>query len=428
MKARKPVFLVSYENVDVSDELAPHIVSVEYSDVKKGGSDELTITVENRDQRWFNGWYPSPADHLTMKFGYEDEPLLDCGSFNVDQLDFTCGTDTVQIKALAAAVGKPVRSVVHRAFDDTTLKKIADTLASELALTVVGDVADVAIKRATQGETTLAFLHRLAESYGYAFSIRGDKLVFFEIGKLDKSPAVVTIDRKEIEPGARFSSKSAKTYIACELSFFDAQEKKKITVRVDEPNARQKVVVVDSAASSSSAAPTLPTVTLKSGSTGEDVKKWQTFLASRGIDTGAIDGIFGPVTRSATMTFQKQFGLVVDGIAGPETYRAAAAAGFGDSGPKTHAEAAGNVLRIERRVETIEQAKLQAAAELAKANRVKVTGSGLVIVGRTKLVAGATLNITGFGDKVSGKFTVEKSTHKMDRNGGYKTSFDVTGV
>ncbi len=33
-----------------------------------------------------------------------------------------------------------------------------------------------------------------------------------------------------------------------------------------------------------------------------------------------VDGIFGPITRNAVRNFQKYFGLVTDGIVGPESF------------------------------------------------------------------------------------------------------------
>lgn len=48
----------------------------------------------------------------------------------------------------------------------------------------------------------------------------------------------------------------------------------------------------------------------------------QTHLKARGYDTGEIDGKMGPRTRSAIKAFQKDQGLVVDGIAGKNTQAA----------------------------------------------------------------------------------------------------------
>lgn len=61
---------------------------------------------------------------------------------------------------------------------------------------------------------------------------------------------------------------------------------------------------------------------LKVGSYGSDVKILQTNLTTLGYSVGAIDGIFGQMTRSAVISFQNNAGLLADGIVGPLTYQA----------------------------------------------------------------------------------------------------------
>ncbi|MDX2096639.1 MAG: peptidoglycan-binding protein [Leptolyngbyaceae cyanobacterium bins.59] len=48
----------------------------------------------------------------------------------------------------------------------------------------------------------------------------------------------------------------------------------------------------------------------------------QRLLASRGFDPGPVDGVYGARTRAAIRQAQSQYGLVVDGIAGPATLAA----------------------------------------------------------------------------------------------------------
>ncbi len=57
----------------------------------------------------------------------------------------------------------------------------------------------------------------------------------------------------------------------------------------------------------------------KVGSRGNEVKAIQQELKDRGLYSGDVDGIFGSATESAVKRFQKQQGLTVDGIAGPQT-------------------------------------------------------------------------------------------------------------
>ncbi|HHW02085.1 MAG TPA: peptidoglycan-binding protein [Thermoanaerobacterales bacterium] len=59
---------------------------------------------------------------------------------------------------------------------------------------------------------------------------------------------------------------------------------------------------------------------LRRGMRGDDVRELQSKLQSLGYNVGPIDGIFGPLTEKAVKQFQKDNGLKVDGIVGPQTY------------------------------------------------------------------------------------------------------------
>jgi len=52
---------------------------------------------------------------------------------------------------------------------------------------------------------------------------------------------------------------------------------------------------------------------------GDDVASLQRRLGGLGFDAGRVDGIFGPDTQSALTEFQRNTGLVVDGVCGPAT-------------------------------------------------------------------------------------------------------------
>lgn len=62
-----------------------------------------------------------------------------------------------------------------------------------------------------------------------------------------------------------------------------------------------------------------PEPVLRSGSAGEAVTQLQTRLKELGYYTDAVDGQFGPGTRTAVTEFQRQNGLGADGIVGTET-------------------------------------------------------------------------------------------------------------
>jgi g-D-glutamyl-meso-diaminopimelate peptidase len=62
--------------------------------------------------------------------------------------------------------------------------------------------------------------------------------------------------------------------------------------------------------------------TLQLNSQGPTVELLQSTLKKIGFFTSNIDGIFGPLTQSAVINFQKEFGLNSDGIVGPLTWDA----------------------------------------------------------------------------------------------------------
>ena len=75
--------------------------------------------------------------------------------------------------------------------------------------------------------------------------------------------------------------------------------------------------------------------TISEGSTGPTVSWLQYLLTRRTLDWNQIDGMFGPVTKSAVEQFQSSDGLGVDGVVGPITW---GALGGDDPEPPTLAQ------------------------------------------------------------------------------------------
>jgi peptidoglycan hydrolase-like protein with peptidoglycan-binding domain len=58
---------------------------------------------------------------------------------------------------------------------------------------------------------------------------------------------------------------------------------------------------------------------LSVGSRGDAVRRLQTTLSIQGYDAGSSDGVFGPITLRAVLSFQEHHRLWVDGLVGPRT-------------------------------------------------------------------------------------------------------------
>jgi N-acetylmuramoyl-L-alanine amidase len=71
---------------------------------------------------------------------------------------------------------------------------------------------------------------------------------------------------------------------------------------------------------------------------GDDVAALQAQLGALGFDAGRVDGIFGPLAHEALRDFQRNTGLIDDGIFGPETFKVLARVGSKSNGQDVVAE------------------------------------------------------------------------------------------
>ncbi|MFB0919869.1 MAG: spore cortex-lytic enzyme [Oscillospiraceae bacterium] len=81
----------------------------------------------------------------------------------------------------------------------------------------------------------------------------------------------------------------------------------------------------------------------KKGSTGSVVTQIQKVLKNQGFYGGKVDGVFGKGTETALKGFQKEYGLPVDGKAGPKTLQA-----MGISQSTTQASGSGDLALLAR--------------------------------------------------------------------------------
>lgn len=222
----EPKVIVIYERRDITTVISPALIEISYTDFMEGESDSVELTLEDADRRWQNAWYPQHGDMVSVQLGYASGPLLPCGDFEVDEVELEGPPDTIRIKALAAGVKRSVRTYNGRSYENTTLADIARTVAQRNKLKLSGTIETVKIARVTQVyETDLTFLKRVAESYGYSFSVRGEKLSFFKRAELKKAKPTLTIRRQDVT-SFRFRDKVHGVVVAATVAYHDPKTKK----------------------------------------------------------------------------------------------------------------------------------------------------------------------------------------------------------
>jgi len=200
----------------------------------EGEADTLDITVEDTDGLFKDQWYPKKGQTLALEFGYEGQALQSAGLFEVDEIDISGPPDQVTIRGIATGVMKAFRTSQGRAYDNTTLSAIAQQVAKRLKLKLVGTIEAIQITRATQiYESDLAFLGRLAGEYGYAFSIKGETLIFYKRTALRSSAPVLTLKRTDLER-YHIRDKIKDVAKAAQVSYHDAKTKRLKQSRVQQ--------------------------------------------------------------------------------------------------------------------------------------------------------------------------------------------------
>ena len=145
-----PVYTVQYLGEDITTEISPFLSSITFTDMIEGESDSLSLMLENRDRRWLNEWLPDEGDAISISLGYENEALLGPVTFEIDTVRFRVPPDTVEIKGLATPRSKALREKKARAFENTTLKAIAQAIADEYGFELVGEIPGISFERVTQ--------------------------------------------------------------------------------------------------------------------------------------------------------------------------------------------------------------------------------------------------------------------------------------
>ena len=232
----KPIFKIEYNQKDITKDVSNQVLNIEYTDFEHGQSDEITITFDDTQKLWQSSWIPSKGDSLRVFIGYEGEKLLNCGIFEIDEIEFATPPDILTVKAIATGITKALRQNNSVAYENKTLKQIASEIAQKHSLTLVGEIEDVRVERITQNqERDLTFLKKLAEQYGYIFKIAEGKLVFYKTEKLTGADAAKILYKSDLSR-ISLTEKTSKNYKSVTVSYHNPKTGKKITATAKNEN------------------------------------------------------------------------------------------------------------------------------------------------------------------------------------------------
>lgn len=224
-----PTYKLEYNQKNITHDVSDYVISIDYTDYEHGQSDEISITFEDAEGLWNGAWIPSKGDALRLFIGYENEKLLNCGIFEIDEIEYETPPDTLTVKAMATGIKKAFRQKNSVGYENKTLQQIANQIAKKHNLNLVGNIENIKVERITQNqEKDLTFLKRLAEQYGYIFKIAEGNLVFYKTEKLINADSAQIIYKNEVT-NARFTEKTSQEYKSVSVAYRNPKTGKDVT-------------------------------------------------------------------------------------------------------------------------------------------------------------------------------------------------------
>ena len=233
---RAPQWIVTYSGVNITADVSEMVLAIRYIDRLDGTSGELEIQLEDSTKLWQGPWYPAIGDIVSLQIGYTGEYLLDCGEFQIDELELDGPPDVIRLRCLAAYITSGMRTANTVAYENMGIVEIAGQIAAKHGLTMVTSSSesesDLEFARITQRrQMDLEFLKRLAREHNFDFTVRAGQLIFYERAALESLPAATLIARSDVVRFA-FRNRARRMYGMAEFSYFDPDTKQLISQSV----------------------------------------------------------------------------------------------------------------------------------------------------------------------------------------------------
>lgn len=233
---RRAVLRVTYDGVDISADIAEYLTEFSFTDRAHGKQDDISIGLQDKRGLWRGAWFP--AKGATLRASIEvldwlrpgDSRSLDCGRFSIDEIEYRFPPSTLQIGGVAVSIDCALRQELKsRAWESTSLRKIAETVAKNAGLKLFYDSrVNPSWKRVDQREESdAALVERLCRDGALNCKVTAGQLVIFNGADYDSMPAVATFapDSPDLISGS-FRTKTDEIYRGCRAQYWDAKSQK----------------------------------------------------------------------------------------------------------------------------------------------------------------------------------------------------------
>ncbi|WP_237673677.1 contractile injection system protein, VgrG/Pvc8 family [Vreelandella profundi] len=178
-----PDYRITLQGQTISPEFRARLASLTLHDRRGMQADQLDIVLTDDDGMLD---IPPTGAEITLAIGWKGQPLVERGTFTVDEVEHTGAPDTLSIRASSADLRQGLPGKRTQSWDDITVRDIIDTIAARHDLTpsVSVTLAGVRIVHIDQtDESDLSFLTRLANRFDAIATVKSGNLLFITTGE-----------------------------------------------------------------------------------------------------------------------------------------------------------------------------------------------------------------------------------------------------
>lgn len=227
---RKADIDVSINLSSITAAIAGETLSLTYTDNASESVDDIDLSIENRSGKWMKSWMPNKGDSLTAKIITQNwTGKLDCGGFIVDDVEFSGGPMTVDIKGVAMKVSSDFTEKKRsRTWTKATIQGIAVSLTGKENIQLDYRAAyNPVISFASQAnQSDKSFLYDLCAKYGLTLKMFSTRVVIYDAEELEALAAVDTVTPQNVLPGWKAKTTITDTdYSSVEVHYTDPSGK-----------------------------------------------------------------------------------------------------------------------------------------------------------------------------------------------------------
>ncbi|WP_338862889.1 phage late control D family protein [Mycetohabitans rhizoxinica] len=178
----QPDYRISLDDRDLSCRLMPRLVSLCLSESRSDEADTIDLVLDDSKNDLA---IPNRGARIKVAIGWVGEPLIDKGSFVVNEVEHSGSPDILTVRARSASMTSGMQERREKSWHRQTIGSIVRTIAARYALTpAVGDaLAKTLIEHIDQThESDMSFLTRLAKRYDAVMNVKDLHLLFMPIG------------------------------------------------------------------------------------------------------------------------------------------------------------------------------------------------------------------------------------------------------